>query len=258
MSTFLDTDPIDDFNTYFRKIAKQLTQKYVLVVSDKEYRLAELEFYLNCDQHKDIFTHGSTRQLSSSQWYFHSTGKSYRGGTYKGLDITFSQLGHGGILIRAIKDNDEYIEGPCNVVNKLLQLTGCDTVAELADPLLDCSVFDEEGSIYLKPCTLEKTRLYGCPRVGLKLKNKAQEEYIFKPYRFCCFPELVSKGKHNLILELNRNGYSIDRLATKACLKRWITDYEAGLESEDKAQDYYNKNLTVAQFCKLYGILNKD
>lgn len=68
-------------------------------------------------------------QKNLGQWYFHKFGKSYKSGTYKGLDITFGKgsIAHGGILIRAISQLDpppvnEFIEGPCNCVNKILAL----------------------------------------------------------------------------------------------------------------------------------------
>lgn len=70
-------------------------------------------------------------------------GKSYRDGTYKGLDLAFGQGdgSHGGILLRAmvpldkrslikkddnklwdVIDKSKSIIGPCNLVNKILEL----------------------------------------------------------------------------------------------------------------------------------------
>ena len=72
-------------------------------------------------------------------------GKSYRDGTYKGLDLAFGQGdgSHGGILLRAmlpvenksssmfskdekkfcdVIDKSKAIIGPCNLVNKILEL----------------------------------------------------------------------------------------------------------------------------------------
>jgi hypothetical protein len=50
---------------------------------------------------------------------------SFKGGSYKGMDLTFGKKGvvHGGILIRSIMDmqSKEYIEGPCNTLDRILK-----------------------------------------------------------------------------------------------------------------------------------------
>lgn len=98
------------------------------------YRLTEIEFYLlgKEDIHCDVFAHCDDLQYETSgNWYFHRSGNnsvegykhmtnnekdtkwvcpnpdaSYRGGTFKGLDITFAkaQSCFGGILIRSIEE----------------------------------------------------------------------------------------------------------------------------------------------------------
>lgn len=69
----------------------------------------------------------------AGKWYFHRFGKTYKVGTYKGMDLTFGKgdKAYGGILIRAISSvgatdgkhlpPNEFIEGPCNTVNKILE-----------------------------------------------------------------------------------------------------------------------------------------
>ena len=58
-------------------------------------------------------------------------GKGYRGGSYKGLNLTFGKgdKGDGGILIRALSKIDEetgnpadFTEGPSKSVDKILEL----------------------------------------------------------------------------------------------------------------------------------------
>ncbi len=108
---------------------------------EQYFRVCEIEFYLNCEGHKDTFTHGDPLQHKNSQWYFHKMGGNYKSGTYKGLDLTFGTPDRsvGGILIRSLmpvsveKDGDvikvsggskdSFIEGPCNSVNRILQET---------------------------------------------------------------------------------------------------------------------------------------
>lgn len=59
--------------------------------------------------------------------------KSFKGVTFKGLDITFGKEIYGGMIIRAIQsdDNKIYIDGPCNVVNHILKLTNKISIYDL-------------------------------------------------------------------------------------------------------------------------------
>ena len=78
----------------------------MLVVAGKhEYRILEIEFYQFIEKlHPDTFTHCDDMQRECGKWYFHRSGKSFRGGTYKGLDISFGRgkQGYGGVLLRSI------------------------------------------------------------------------------------------------------------------------------------------------------------
>ncbi len=76
--------------------------EYLLTVNgDYKYRISEIEFYYNdlvdgkkgaAAIHPDTFTHGDEMQRLSGQWYFHKmNGKSYKVGTYKGLDLAFGK-----------------------------------------------------------------------------------------------------------------------------------------------------------------------
>lgn len=75
--------------------------------------------------HNDTFTHGDKLQLKCGTWYFHRFGSSFKGGTYKGLDLAFGKEKdqvYGGILIRAIHNaEDGFIEGPCRSVDTILK-----------------------------------------------------------------------------------------------------------------------------------------
>ena len=117
-----------------QEIARSLLTKYVLVVGDKEYRLAEIEFYINSDVHNDKYTHGDLNQKQFAKWYFHRyPNGSYKSGTYKGLDITMGDPDtYFGILIRSIycAETNEFIDGPCKTVNKILELNNCSDVKE--------------------------------------------------------------------------------------------------------------------------------
>ena len=108
----------------------------------KYYRVCEIEFYLDHPEHNDTFTHGDTLQKQNCKWYFHKMNGAYKAGTYKGLDLSFGKPeinAIGGILLRSLKEvfvseeeaggklkvtgNGEFIEGPCNCVNRILKET---------------------------------------------------------------------------------------------------------------------------------------
>ena len=117
-----------EFHGHFDKIATYLMNSVAMVINDKHYyRLVEIEFYLNGGKHPDVFTHSDKDQKTCGEWYFHKMNGSYKGGSYKGLDITFGRHDtcFGGILIRGIQlSNDPtaiIIEGPCLVVDQVLK-----------------------------------------------------------------------------------------------------------------------------------------
>lgn len=145
--------------------------EYLLTVNkDFKYRISEIEFYFNdvhaASVHPDTFTHGDDMQSESGQWYFHKFGKSYKVGTYKGLDLSFGKGKHafGGILIRAITSvgalngkhlpPNEFMEGPCNTVTRILEHNG-DKIKEVKDfVVLDnftTDAFTEGSRLYLSP-----------------------------------------------------------------------------------------------------------
>ena len=105
-----------DIVPQFNKIADMVLNKWVINVNNKHYRFSEIEFYLNHKQHPDTFTHGDEMQSILGNWYFHRAGKSYKSGSYKGLDLSFGQgdNSHGGILIRSIQslEDGSITEGP--------------------------------------------------------------------------------------------------------------------------------------------------
>jgi hypothetical protein len=61
-------------------MANYLLNEVTLIANGKKHRLVELEFYLTCKSHPDPYTHCDDVQKTTANWYFHKTGKSYRGG----------------------------------------------------------------------------------------------------------------------------------------------------------------------------------
>ncbi|KAJ1563349.1 hypothetical protein HK096_001335, partial [Nowakowskiella sp. JEL0078] len=130
----------EEFQAALQELADELLNKRIIVVDTGDvslcksqvflYRLIEVEAYLytSDNSHQDPFCHCKEEQKQNTCWYFHRQGRamdSFKGGTRKGLDITF---GHplsvdnptdlkreqfGGFLIRSIQNSQgKIIEGP--------------------------------------------------------------------------------------------------------------------------------------------------
>jgi hypothetical protein len=197
------------FQSIFQKISENIMNNYTLSIKGNSYQLCEIEFYLETNGHNDPFIHGDIDQNFPGRWYFHKqNGKSYKSGTYKGLDITFGnddKTTYGGILIRSIKKlaTDEIIEGPCKVVNKILEIYGELDVKSFLQALLKLDKETDSNTVEVKK--IDKMGLYidfnddngndndnvicqvyGSSRVGLTLKKytNEMEGYLTNPYRF--------------------------------------------------------------------------
>jgi len=68
------------------------------------------------------------RQTTCGVWYFHRKGGTYKSGSFKGMDLACGDKAgnvFAGLLLRAVIDPlDKLIEGPCLVVDKILELNG--------------------------------------------------------------------------------------------------------------------------------------
>jgi len=213
----------------------------------------------------DIFTHGDEIQKTSGKWYFHRTGSGYKGGSYKGLDITFSRRGFGGILIRAIKNvsSGEYIEGPCMVVNKILESNSKKEIVDfVGSEGFESLDVEKKSRLYLRPETgLEQKLLQTSGRFGLVLRNDEQAKFVLKPYRFMSFPNEVRKGRQHLVLDLHHNGKTVKEISeisgcTPAQSGKWTSVYD---ETKSKgtltAKSFYAKKTTANEFSQFYHVL---
>jgi 3-methyladenine DNA glycosylase Mpg len=218
----------DSFPECLASLCESLLRGAVLVAGDERHRLVEVEAYL-CTQderHRDLFTHCDELQRTAGQWYFHRSGSSFRGGTYKGLDLT---IGHprgewlGGVLIRSIAPlssssvstdlEDEngsagasaepvdtersVIEGPCNCVDHLLRCCGApDIITLVRSPVFRPSAGAPSGVLRLE----RRLSADGSPRSTWERKEaEAAEERIVRGprvglslKRLSSRPELVS------------------------------------------------------------------
>lgn len=200
-----------------------------------KYRIAEVEFYFNDKNvHPDTFTHGDDLQSKIGMWYFHRFGKAYKAGTYKGLDLSFGkgEKAFGGILIRAISSlgatgnkhlpPNEFIEGPCNSVTRILEhnsegavqlkevkdfvvLQGFKLEALEKNSRLNLTHKSEkENEPFLKH--FDNLKVWRCPRVGLTLKRFDEPKCRFwmADYRFLIYPEKHKKMNNFIIMSMLR------------------------------------------------------
>jgi len=184
----------------FGKIADQILNNYELVIKDQVYRICEIEFYCRCSKHEDKYTHCNKDQMEYEKFYFHKYNNgTYKAGTYKGIDITFGNNNmYFGILIRSIynEQNNEFIEGPCRTVNKILEINECSQVKELiGDEIL--GIYGDERVKIRHNKDLIKKSIYIGPRIGLSDKYP---DYKLKKYRFIINSDKIKKDKKSLEL----------------------------------------------------------
>lgn len=276
----MDYDKILRSEISFDELADILLNKTFIKIQNRsfrdknkrsKFRIREIEFYYYDSQsHPDPFTHKDEHQEIPGRWYFHrQNGKSYKGGTYKGLDITFGSSINGvfgGILIRSIQYGDTLIEGPCKVVDFILKTTGSKTIekllekfeedTELPKKVTNYENSDNESPLYL--CEIEESNLkekpiYKAPRVGLSLKKSIKYRdlyvmFIMKPYRYMTGVQNIKKNKN--LNYLANEFYNMDPKIK--CTQKWLSDFENGKEKHYK---YFIKNGLTKQsvLCEFYG-----
>eukprot|EP00826_Nyctotherus_ovalis_P027225 TRINITY_DN2124_c0_g1_i1.p1 TRINITY_DN2124_c0_g1~~TRINITY_DN2124_c0_g1_i1.p1 ORF type:complete len:207 (-),score=37.13 TRINITY_DN2124_c0_g1_i1:52-672(-) len=192
------------------------------MVCDTPLRFREIEFYINHPNHPDKYTHSDVDQKRASCWYFHKIGKTYRGGTYKGLDISIGGKNHfGGILIRSLFDKatGAVTEGSCLCVDYIIRLVkskypDVDSIQGIVShPKYNEKVLDKNGLIHIEKIDGKETKYkyYKGPRVGLGPKYP---EYLNKLYRYVVLPAKVKKGKNTLVKALSEQGISKREIQT--------------------------------------------
>ncbi|MGE0434979.1 MAG: hypothetical protein AB7K09_04440 [Planctomycetota bacterium] len=202
---------------WFARIADALLNGHRLRGGgDTQLRLLEVEAYLNAPSldHADPFTHSDDMQLTSRRWYFHREGGSYRGGTFKGLDISFATApgAYGGWLIRSLETADgNVVNGVGLCVDTLLAKTGFESVADLDAAIAGRAVDDASSPLHLEPRQSgERRDVIATARVGLTLKRAAQHpdmpRYLGRAYRFVTRGRELAKGRPQLVVALHEAG----------------------------------------------------
>jgi len=187
----------------FNELADMLLNKTLINVNNKKYRPCEIEFYYNGKGHADLYTHCSDEQRMKCKFYFHKykTG-AYKSGTYKGMDITMSpdNDAYFGILIRSLYDQErnEFIEGPCKSVNKILEQYGVTQVKDfVSNKQLPLDIYDITNKFYvIHPQDLEQENIYKGPRIGLSDKYP---DYQNISYRYAIMINRIKKQRKTFI-----------------------------------------------------------
>jgi 3-methyladenine DNA glycosylase Mpg len=255
----------DAIDRWFTRIAGRLLNGSRLDVRGRPHRFVEVEFYLHDpDAHPDPSTHRDPLQLTAGRWYFHRTRGVYRGGSFKGFDLTFGDgRAFGGILIRGLETPEgTLIDGPSLCVDHLLAQTKSADVAALDRSVAGRPAWDPDNPLHLRATDTEEDRpICRSGRVGLSLKRSGAKSqmprFVLRPYRFLTEPRRTAKGKPLLVLALHTRGMSpeeINRLTgcPLASVRRYVADFEAGRLVTDFAP-YSGRDLTPADLCKLHG-----
>jgi 3-methyladenine DNA glycosylase Mpg len=250
---------------WFAAVARRLLCGSRLLAAGVPHRFTEVEFYYHGGVHPDPFTHRDPVQRGTGLWYFHRTHGVYRGGSFKGFDLTFGGPGaFGGVLVRGLEpEGGGLIDGPCLCVDHLLARTQHATVAQRDEAVAGRPAWDPASPLHLRWLDeMEDRPVVQTARVGLSLKKLRKAEvpprYLLRPYRFLSEPRRITKGKLHLVLALHAAGKGPAEIreqtgCTKAALDRYTADYQAGLGESDFGP-YFGIDLGPKELARLHGV----
>jgi hypothetical protein len=259
------SDDAGSIPDWFERIAEVLLNQTAFVICGQSHRLSEIEFYLHSAEHPDPVAHRDPVQVHAGRWYFHRTGGTLRGGSFKGLDLTFGDgASHAGILFRTLETHrGEVIHGPSLLVDHLLRLTGHSRLKDLDTALGESLAWDESQPIYLAPAPWEQRTLVSTARVGLTVRRflpdtvEAAWAYLFRRYRFVSDPKSIRKGRPHLVLALHLDGIPPHEIRARTgisqpAIERYIAEFESARTSGN------HPTLTARldnprEYCRSYG-----
>lgn len=256
----------EDFQAEFEKIATELFRNQTFMINGHPHRFTEMEFYMNGGNHHDDFAHDDPIQKQTACFYFHKMNGRYKGGSFKGMDVTFAHEGfYGGILIRGIQKLSAprvIVDGPSLVVDHILKTCGAENIPQLVDTMMTgLSVCDLNNIIHLEPAQKKGTRtVYTSARIGLTLKDfsRNRENYIIRPYRFYTHPRDIKKGKQHMVLRLHVLGKPEHEIhlitgCPKATIAKYLDNFRLG--SKKAPKDFYSKELNTEDMSLYHGMM---
>ena len=254
----------DDLAVWFDRIADRLLNGCVWVVGGQSLRMTEVEVYYHSPGHPDPFAHRDPVQREFGRWYFHRTGGTYRGGSFKGVDLTFGDgAAYAGVLVRGVEAPDgTRIDGPSLTVDTLLARTGSTGVAGLAAAVGERPAWADDNPLMLRAEPgLPARPVLRTARVGLSLKRAGTNSdfpgYLMRPYRYVADARRTAKGKAHMVLALHSQGVPADEIVRRTgcprtAVGRYLAAYAAGRQESDFGP-YIGRDLSTADICQLHG-----
>jgi len=249
-----------------------------LWIAGQPHCVVELEAYVHGTGHADPYTHGDDGQNCRGVWYFHRKGGSFKGGTFKGLDLACGDGSRGvfaGLLLRSVRTLEggagELVEGPCLVVDRILRLCGATSIAGLVGgrPAAALPAESTDG-LWLRPAAApRRERVWAAPRVGLVLRAEGRThmtgsrpaDFVARPYRFSTAPQRLTKFRAGFaapacLAALAACPAAVEELGGQLALPR-IGDYAAavqrGARSAEPGRFLDRKIATQGELCELFG-----
>lgn len=237
-------------------LAEALIREAELVVGGHALRIEEVELYYSGPGRRDPFAHCHPVQASRGRWYFHRAGASYRGGSFKGLDLTFGPAeAFGGVLIRSLR-GDELTCGPSKCVDLLLDLAGRGTVAELDEGR---HAFDPGATLHLRG-SVRRVEILRTARVGLTLRHHApgdeRPRYLLRRDRWLTDPRHIRKGRVHTVMALHEDGRSpleIRHATGSTAIARYLDRYARG-RREPSFERFIGRGLDAGDTAELHGV----
>lgn len=251
----------------FSKHAEDIMNNYNLEINGLLIELTEIEFYYyETGKHEDIYTHCHNLQKDANNFlYVHPKGCK-RGG----IDIIFGNgTFYGGILIRGIKVNNQFIAGPANVKNKIIELLGlpaCIPYQDLQNFLI--SLKNNIGC--QKQASAVQYKICCAPRFGLMAINDTTlTQMFFKAlYRFAredyfkarndrsifkgTLPRIMSFQKCSSIQSLNQTTLVQATNLRDSIFKNLSSEeketFEASLDPKKFEKSLYNMNIENLEY----------
>jgi hypothetical protein len=254
---------------WFCRIADRLLNSCRLVVGAKPHRLTEIELYYHGPGLEDPFAHCDPVQLHPGRWYFHKSRGQYRGGSFKGVDLSFggptaAGPAYGGVLFRGLTDDAGVrIDGPSLLVDYILLHADHGSVVTLDAAIGHRVAWDATNPLRLENLPACESRpILRTSRVGLSLRRSrpggTSLGFLLRPYRFLTEPRNTAKGKPHMVLALLARGESVERIreatgVPPASIRRYAADFEAGKRETDVSR-YFGRELGTADLCTLSGM----
>jgi hypothetical protein len=250
----------------FANIAERLLNRTWWIIAGIPHEPVEIEFYYRSTEHDEPFAHAHPIQQFTGRWYFHRIGMSFRGGTFKGVDLTFgNETSRGGILFRSVRKPDGAIlSGPSLLVDYALSLCSVTSVSKLDQTIGEHLAWDTRNPLHLIDAPHRNKEVFACARVGLSLLKarvgSTRPGFLTRPYRFLTEPSLP-KGRAQILIALHKLGRTIGEIrALTRCptrtIEAYLAEYRRGLEG-GSVEEYFGKAIDGRAISRLHGIAER-